>query len=97
MKVANQLNGLTKTFQLQSENQINAELKTCNGRLIKQLKGYVNIKLTRNENSTNQLIKNQYFENNNILRVDSRCVFVINMTDQKGSRLTKPYKNLFPM
>lgn len=97
MKVANQLNGLTKTFQLQSENQINAELKTCKGRLIKQLTGYVNTKLTRNENSTSQLIKNQYFENNNILRVDSRCVFVINMTDQKGSRLTKPYKNLFPM
>ena len=61
------------------------------------MKGYVNIKLTRNENSTNQLIKNQYFENNNILRVDSRCVFVINMKDQRGSRLTKSYKNLFPM
>ena len=97
MKVANQLNGLTKTFQLQSENQINAELKTCNGRLIKQLTGYVNTKLTGNKNSTNQLIKNQYFENNNILRVDSRCVFVINMKYQKGSRLTKSYKNLFSM
>ena len=81
MKVAKQLNGLTKTFQLQAENQINAELKTCNGRLIKQLTRYVNPKLTRNENSINQLIKNQYFKNNDILRVDSRGVFVINMKD----------------